>query len=183
MSDALDRMTTLVSRVVMRMGAIAVICMMVAILVQVAASRAGVTTVIELPKEWPLFGAAITLNSLTDLQWYLLSLVALIPSGVIWLRNEHVRVDFAYSAMGKRGRSLIDLLGHTIFALPFLLYMIPDAWELAVKSFDRGESSANGGLTDRYLPRGALPVCFVLLLLAIALESWRSLRAWGQRDD
>jgi len=183
MFEAVDHLATLAGRVLMKIGGIAIVLMMIAILVQVAASRAGVTTVYDIEGEWPVFGPAITLNSLSDLQWYLLALVAWLPAGVVWLRNGHVRVDFAYSNMGRRGKTVVDILGHLIFALPFLLFMIPDAWELAMKAFERGESSANGGLIDRYLPRAALPICFALLLAAIVFETWRNIRDWGRGDD
>lgn len=167
----------------MKIGALAIILMMIAILVQVGASRAGVTTIYDIGGEWPLFGTAITLNSLTDLQWYLLALAALIPAGVVWTRNGHVRVDFAYSRMGRRGKAVIDITGHLVFALPFLFFMIPDAWELALRAFERGEASPNGGLVDRYLPRMAIPLCLAFLLVAIAWETWRAVRDWNRGDD
>jgi len=183
MFDTIDRIATVAGRVILKIAAVAVIVMMIAILVQVGASRMGVTTVIALPNAWPVFSDAITLNSLADLQWYLLALVALIPAGVILLRDQHVRVDFIYSNVGPRWKTVIDLLGHAVFALPFLVFIVPDAWELAVKSFARGEASPNGGLTDRYLPRGAMPVGFALLLLAIVFETCRKLRRWRHRND
>lgn len=184
-----DRLAARIGRILMRIGAIAILLMIVAIIVQVAASRAGVTTIYDIDGDWPLFGSAITLNSMTDLQWYLLALVALVPAGVVWLRDGHVRVDFAYSRLAPRGKAVIDLLGHLVFALPFLAYMIPDAWELGMKSFARGEASPNGGLIDRYLPRMAMPVCFALLLCAIVFEAWRVIRSLrvarggGRADD
>lgn len=183
MFEAVDRFATFVGRVMMKIGAVAIILMMIAILLQVGASRAGVTTLYDIDGTWPLFGEAITLNSMTDLQWYLLALVALVPAGVVWLRNGHVRVDFAYGTMRPHGKTVVDCLGHLVFALPFLLFMIPDAWELALKAFERGEASPNGGLSDRYLPRMALPVCFALLLSAIVFETWRAIRAWRRADD
>ena len=136
----------------------------------------------ELPGEFPLFGTAVTLNSLTDFQWYLLALVALVPAGVVWLRDIHVRVDFAYASLSPRGKTIVNIAGHIIFALPLLIYMIPDAWELAAKAFARGEGSANGGLIDRYLPRAAIPLGLGLLLLAIFFEIWCAIRNWRQKD-
>ncbi|MEL6683404.1 MAG: TRAP transporter small permease subunit [Pseudomonadota bacterium] len=183
MFETIDRIATLLGRVLLKIAGLSVVIMMIAILVQVAASRMGITTVVETPRPWPVFGDAISLNSLSDLQWYLLALVALLPAGVILLRNGHVRVDFLYSNLGQRGKTVIDVLGHLIFALPFLAFIIPDAWELAAKAFTRGEASPNGGLTDRYLPRAAIPVGFALLLFAILFETWRNLCNWRRGDD
>ncbi|MEL6521224.1 MAG: TRAP transporter small permease subunit [Pseudomonadota bacterium] len=183
MFDHVDRFSSLGGKLVIKLGAVAVIIMMVAILVQVIASRVGVTTILDINGAWPVFGPAVTLNSLTDLQWYLLAAVALLPAGVVWLRGVHVRVDFAYSAMRPRGKAAVDLAGHAIFALPFLVLMIPDAWELAARAFARGEASPNGGLTDRFLPRGVIPIGFGLLLAAILFETWLILRNWKRTDD
>lgn len=183
MFDLIDRIATTMGRVLMRLGATAIVIMMIAIVVQVLASRMGVTVVVTMNGNGPLFGSTVTLNSLADLQWYLLALVALLPAGVIWLRDAHVRVDFLYSAFGARGRSVVNLVGHLVFALPFLIFMIPDAWELGARAFARGEGSPNGGLGARFLPRGAMAIGFALLLAAILFETWRILKHWSVRDD
>ena len=154
MSDHVNRFGAKAASALMGLCAIGVLIMMLAIVVQVLASRAGMTTVSALSTPWPLFRDEITLNSLTDLQWYLLAAIALLPAGVVWLRSEHVRVDFIYSQLKPRGKIAVDLLGHLLFALLALVFLIPDAWDLTVTAFGRGEKSANGGLTDRYLARG-----------------------------
>lgn len=183
MFDVVDRFATHAGRVVMKICGAAVILMMVAIVVQVVASRLGVTTVLDMPGDWPLFGRAITLNSLTDLQWYLLSAIALLPAGIVWLRGVHVRVDFAYSQFGPRGKAVVDLTGLVVFALPFLVMVLPEAWSATVTSFSRGEASPNGGLGDRFLPRGTMPIGLGLLLAALLFEAWLLIRAWGRQYD
>lgn len=182
MFDAVDRFATVVGRVLIKISAVAIILMMISIIVQVAASRAGVTTVLHMPSDWPLFGRAVTLNALTDLQWYLLAAVALLPAGVVWLRGVHVRVDFAYSRFGPRGKALVDLAGLLIFALPFLVLVIPEAWSATVTSFNRGEASPNSGLTDRFLARGTMPIGLGLLLAALLFEAWVLIKSWGRAD-
>ncbi len=173
---AVGMIGTFLGRALMNVCALAVLLMMFAIVAQVVASRIGVTTVIDLGRDLPLFGTAITLNSLTDLQWYLLAMIALLPAGLVWLRDGHVRVDFIYSRLGKRQQALIDILCLLIFTLPFLLMIIPDSWEIMQQAFARGEKSTNGGLTDRYLARAVLPVGLSLLLFASLREAWRILR-------
>lgn len=178
MYERIDHIATGLGSILMKLCAIAVILMMLAVLVQVAASRAGVTTVLHLPNEWPLFGTAITLNSLTDLQWYLLALIALLPAGIVWLRGVHVRVDFLFANLGPRGQAVIDLIGLVVFALPFLILIVPDAWAAVVTSFNRGESSPDGGMTDRFIPRASMPIGLTLLGLALLFEAWRYVRKW-----
>lgn len=178
MFERIDHIATVLGSILMKLCAVAVILMMLAVLVQVAASRAGVTTVLHLPSEWPLFGTAITLNSLTDLQWYLLALIALLPAGIVWLRGVHVRVDFLFANLGPRGQATIDLIGLVVFALPFLILIVPDAWTAVVTSFNRGEASPDGGMTDRFIARASMPIGLGLLGIALLFEAWRYIRKW-----
>jgi len=182
MFKRLESFATRAGSLLMTLCAIGVLIMMIAVVIQVMASRLGVTVVFTLPGKWPLLGDEITLNSLTDLQWHLLAAVALLPVGVIWLRDAHVRVDFAYSSFRPSMQAALNLLGHAIFALPFLLLVIPDAWDITLKAFERGERSFNGGLIDRYLVRAVLPIGLTLLLMAVVFETWQLVRYLGRRD-
>ena len=109
-------------------------------------------------------------------------MVALLPAGIVWLRDRHVRVDFAYCRFGLHGKAAVDLGGLIVFALPFLVLIIPYAWEATLQSLARGEKSPNGGLIDRYLVRSMLPIGLGLLLLAMLFEAWQLLRNWSQRN-
>ena len=182
MLERLQRIAARLGGILLTLCAIAILAMMIAVVVQIITSRVGVTTIVAFDASWPLFGNAITLNSLSDFQWYLLATVALLPAGVVWLRDRHVRVDFAYCRFGLRGKAAVDLGGLIVFALPFLVLIIPYAWEATLQSLARGEKSPNGGLIDRYLVRSMLPIGLGLLLLAMLFEAWQLLRNWGQRN-
>ena len=182
MLERLGHITARLGKILLTLCAIAILAMMIAVVIQVIASRVGVTTIVAFDASWPLFGNAITLNSLSDFQWYLLAAVALLPAGIVWLRDRHVRVDFAYCRFGLRGKAAVDLCGLIVFALPFLVLIIPYAWEATLQSLARGEKSPNGGLIDRYLVRSMLPIGLGLLLLAMLFEAWQLLRNWGQRN-
>ena len=182
MLERLDHITTRFGRILLNLCAIAIFAMMIAVVIQVIASRMGLTTIMAFDSSWPLFGNAITLNSLSDFQWYLLAVVALLPAGIVWLRDRHVRVDFAYCRFGLHGKAAVDLGGLIVFALPFLVLIIPYAWEATLQSLARGEKSPNGGLIDRYLVRSMLPIGLGLLLLAMLFEAWQLLRNWSQRN-
>ena len=182
MLERLGYIAARLGKILLTLCAIAILAMMIAVVIQVIASRVGVTTIVAFDASWPLFGNAITLNSLSDFQWYLLAAVALLPAGIVWLRDRHVRVDFAYCRFGSRGKAAVDLGGLIVFALPFLVLIIPYAWEATLQSLARGEKSPNGGLIDRYLVRSMLPIGLGLLLLAMLFEAWQLLRNWGQRN-
>ena len=182
MLERLGHITARLGGILLTLCASAILAMMIAVVVQVIASRVGVTTIVAFDASWPLFGNAITLNSLSDFQWYLLAAVALLPVGIVWLRDRHVRVDLAYCRFGLRGKAAVDLGGFIVFALPFLVLIIPYAWEATLQSLARGEKSPNGGLIDRYLVRSMLPIGLGLLLLAMLFEAWQLLRNWSQRN-
>ena len=182
MLERLDHIAARLGGILLTLCASGIFAMMLAVVVQVIASRMGLTTIVAFDASWPLFGNAITLNSLSDFQWYLLAAVALLPAGIVWLRDRHVRVDFAYCRFGLHGKAAVDLGGLIVFALPFLVLIIPYAWEATLQSLARGEKSPNGGLIDRYLVRSMLPIGLGLLLLAMLFEAWQLLRDWSQRN-
>ena len=182
MLERLDHIAARLGGILLTLCASGIFAMMLAVVVQVIASRTGLTTIVAFDASWPLFGNAITLNSLSDFQWYLLAAVALLPAGIVWLRDRHVRVDFAYCRFGLHGKAAVDLGGLIVFALPFLVLIIPYAWEATLQSLARGEKSPNGGLIDRYLVRSMLPIGLGLLLLAMLFEAWQLLRNWSQRN-
>ena len=66
MLDRLDHITTRFGRILLNLCAIAIFAMMIAVVIQVIASRMGLTTIMAFDSSWPLFGNAITLNSLSD---------------------------------------------------------------------------------------------------------------------
>ena len=182
MLERLDHIAARLGGILLTLCASAILAMMIAVVIQVIASRMGLTTIVAFDASWPLFGNAITLNSLSDFQWYLLAAVALLPAGIVWLRDRHVRVDFAYCRFGLHGKAAVDLGGLIVFALPFLVLIIPYAWEATLQSLARSEKSPNGGLIDRYLVRSMLPIGLGLLLLAMIFEAWQLLRNWSQRN-
>lgn len=164
------------SDLVVDVFALLVIVLMLAIATQVVGNLFDVNPVLTFRESLPLFGDAVTLNSLLDLQWHLLAVIALLPAGIVWLRDTHVRVDFLYARLGPRGRSMIDLLGNLIFAAPFLAMSIPAGWSFAMRAWRSGEGSANGGLNDLWIVKMMLPVGLGLLALAVVLETVAILR-------
>ncbi|RVT82207.1 TRAP transporter small permease subunit [Rhodobacteraceae bacterium CCMM004] len=174
---ASGRIAVDLGRRVVDICAVAVIVLMLAIAVQVAGNLFDVNPLLRFGRDLPLLGQALTLNGLLDLQWHLMALVALIPAGIVWLRDRHVRVDFLYDRHGPRGRAATDLMGNLLFALPFLAMAIPAAWRFAHRAWRVDEGGANGGLEDLWLIKMALPLGLALLAAAVAWESLRLLRS------
>ena len=153
------------------------VLLMFAIVAQVLCSALDINPVWSTSTPMFLIGDAITLNSLLDFQWHLLVFVALLPAGILWIRDKHVRVDFIYSARSPRYRKFVDLIGNLLFALPFFILMVPAAWDFAMRAWSSGEGSRNGGLNDLWLIKATLPIGIALLALAALYETVRLIRA------
>src|SRR5205085_1740273 len=63
-------------------------------------------------------------NSWLELQWVLFSVIFLLVSPWTLLLNEHIRIDIVNNLLPKRGRNIIDLVGHLFFLMPLCIVMI-----------------------------------------------------------
>lgn len=151
--------------------AVLLIILMGGIVAQTFLSALDVNPMATFERTWPVVGKAITLNSLLDLQWHILLIVGLLPTGGLWLRNEHIRVDFLYGNRSPNKRSGIDLIGNLLFAAPFFALILPAATSFANRAFTSGEGSRNGGLNELYLIKSVLPLGLGLLALAVLVET------------
>lgn len=156
--------------------AVAIIVLMGCIVLQVALSAIDVNPVASFENTLPLFGKAITLNSLLDAQWHLLVISGLLPAGIVWVRDRHVRVDFIYQSMGPAARARIDLVGNLVFAAPFLVLVLPASWDFMLRAWTSDEGSRNDGLNDLWMIKAVLPFGLALLALAVLADTIRQSR-------
>lgn len=153
-----------------------IVLLMIAIVLQVVCSALDINPLASFEASYFLVGKAITLNSLLDFQWHLLVIVGLIPAGLVWLRDGHVRVDFISVTYSNRRRALMNLVGNIVFAAPFLLLTIPATWDFARRAYRSGESGTSGGLTNLWVIKGVLFVGLCLLAVAVVIETVRLAR-------
>jgi TRAP-type mannitol/chloroaromatic compound transport system permease small subunit len=66
-------------------------------------------------------GRAVSQNQVTEVQWYLFSLLFFFSFAYILKHGVNVRVDFLYAKWSPRRRALIDTLGTLLFLIPFCL--------------------------------------------------------------
>ena len=153
------------------------VALMLVIVAQVVCSAFDINPVSTFADSLPLLGKAVTLNTLLDIQWHLLVVVGLLPAGLVWLRDKHVRVDFLYVHQPRRRQVWVDLAGNLIFALPFFVLMLPAAWRFMLRAWTSDEGSRNGGLADLWLIKAVLPLGLALLAVAVLAETTRLARA------
>lgn len=107
----------------------------------------------------------VSSNAWLELQWLLFSVVFLMCSPWTLLDNEHIRIDILNNMFPKWLRNAIELLGHTLFLLPFTALMIVTAWPFFWRSFSIREQSMNAGGLPQWPAKSLIFIAFALLFL------------------
>lgn len=133
------------------------------VLVAVIGSLLKVGRIATWQTELPLFGTELTLTGLAELQWHLQAIIVMLGVSYALARNAHVQVDMLYSKFSPRKKALVNLVGDLVFLLPFCAIIGWLSLGFVEFSYNTGEQSDYGGLTDRYLVKSILPIGFLIL--------------------
>ena len=113
-----------------------------------------------------------TLIWIIELEIYFYALLFLLASGFALKHDRHVRVDVFYSRMSDKNKAWVDLIGTTIFLLPWCLIIIWVSANYSYFSFLILERSPQpGGLPALYLLKFSMTLGFILLALQ-GLSLW-----------
>ncbi len=104
-------------------------------------------------------------NAWLELQWQMFGAVFMLCAGYTFLKNEHIRIDIVNSYFPKIVRDWIDLLGHLLFLMPFVVLMQLDGWPFFWASWRIGEQSMNAGGLPQWPAKLLVPLGFLLLAL------------------
>jgi TRAP-type mannitol/chloroaromatic compound transport system permease small subunit len=107
----------------------------------------------------------VSSNAWLELQWQLFGAVFMLAAAYTFLKNEHIRIDIVNSLFPKRVRDWIDLLGHLLFLMPFVILMMIDGWPFFTASYRINEQSLNAGGLPQWPAKLLIPVGFFLLFL------------------
>ncbi|KAF0120436.1 MAG: TRAP transport system small permease [Xanthobacteraceae bacterium] len=103
-------------------------------------------------------------NAWLEMQWYLFGAVFMLCAAWTLLSNEHIRIDVVNSLLPKRVRNWIDVVGHTLFLMPFCILLLYDSWPFFLKSYLQNEQSMNAGGLVVWPAKFLVVAGFVLLL-------------------
>jgi TRAP-type mannitol/chloroaromatic compound transport system permease small subunit len=103
-------------------------------------------------------------NAWLELQWYLFGAVFMLGAAWTLRCNEHIRIDILSSRFSKRARDRLDVFGHIVFLLPFVLLHLWTSFPFAWRSFLSGEVSTNAGGLIVWPAKFFVLLGFVLLL-------------------
>jgi TRAP-type mannitol/chloroaromatic compound transport system permease small subunit len=123
-------------------------------------------------------------NAWLELQWYLYGAAFLLASANTLKQNEHIRIDILYGALSRRTQHWIDLLGHILFLMPFVIlmdiYFVP--W--VALSYTSGEMSTNAGGLILWPAKALLLLGFLLLTVQGVSEIIKKIAIMrGKMDD
>jgi len=114
-----------------------------------------------------------------ELEWYLLSAMAMLGISYAMYYDDHVRVDIFSYKFSAAGMLWLNFLTALFVALPVALLIIYYGIPFAEMSYLRGEKSPNSsGLPWRWIPKAFVVVGFVFVAteaLRQALENGRRL--------
>lgn len=114
----------------------------------------------------------LTSTKLQEMQWHLHAVLFLMCFGFAYLKDAHVRIELVRDRMQPRTRVWIELLGCSVFLLPYCFLVYAYGYEFARKSFEINEvSSALTGLPYRFIIKSFLPIGFTVLGVA-GLSVW-----------
>lgn len=137
---------------------------------------------------------------LEELSWHIYGAVFLLAIPFALKTNSHVRVDLLYDRFSAKTQALVDLVGACIFLIPTCVVVIWSGWHFMLASYQLGvqpatlgeffamlvgqgigeQSQDPGGLLNRWIIKGVIPLSFALLLLgslSFMLERWNAYRA------
>ncbi len=103
-------------------------------------------------------------NSWLELQWYLFAAAFLGAAAYTLKQNEHIRIDILYGALSRRKQHWIDLIGHILFLMPFVLLMLYFLVPYVMISINSGEVSQNTGGLIIWPAKMLLLIGFILLM-------------------
>lgn len=103
-----------------------------------------------------------------ELEWHLMSPIALIGAAYALRHGEHVRVDVLYGRMGPKMQRAVDGVS-SLLGLICCLFVAWLSFRYVGQSWGQGEGSANpGGIPARYVLKAFIPAGFLLLALQFA---------------
>ncbi|GAB4341417.1 MAG: TRAP transporter small permease subunit [Cyanophyceae cyanobacterium] len=107
----------------------------------------------------------LTTNTLVEAQWYLFDLVFLFGAAYALKHDEHVRVDVFYKGWPPRRKAIANLIGISLFLIPFCLLSIYFSWNWTFNSWKIFEMSSDPGGLPRYPIKTAVILSFILLII------------------
>ncbi len=123
---------------------------------------------------------------LEELSWHFYAAIFLLGIPYAMKSESHVRVDLFYERFNPKTRALIDVIGSAIFLIPTCAIVAWAGWQFTMAAYQLGsqpdsvssffsqlvstgigeKSQDPGGLLNRWIIKGVIPLSFLFLLAA-----------------
>jgi len=133
---------------------------------------------------------------LEELSWHFYAALFLLGIPYALKSDSHVRVDLFFEGFQAKTKALIDLIGTALFLIPMTLIVVWAGWNFTVAAYQLGnqpdsiaaffnqlvtsgigeKSQDPGGLLNRWIIKGVIPLSFFCLFLsaiAFFLQKWQ----------
>lgn len=112
----------------------------------------------------------ISSNGLLEIQWYFFGAVFLLGAAYTLQQNAHVRIDIVSSRFSEKTRAWIDIIGHVLFTLPLIGFIMVSGLSFVQESYLVNEYSPDPGGLIRWPAKALILVGFFLLALQVLSE-------------
>jgi len=94
-----------------------------------------------------------------EMEWHLYSVVFLMGIPYALRTDGHVRVDVLYTKWSQKTKAWVNIVGATIFVIPFAYLIAHYGYSFAVDAYQMGEGSGDpGGLPHRWIIKSVIPI-------------------------
>lgn len=130
------------------------------------------------------FGRIFESTLLQEMEWHFHTALFALVLGYGYIWNTHVRVDLVRENLDLRKKAWLELIGLTLFMIPYCLIVIWFAFIYAYDSWAISEISASQvGLSHRWIIKSVLVAGLVLALISgIAVWLQVAIVLWGPQD-
>ena len=130
------------------------------------------------------FGRIFESTLLQELEWHFHTALFALVLGYGYIWNTHVRVDLVRENLAFRKKAWLELLGLTLFMIPYCLIVIWFAWIYAYDSYMIGEISASQvGLAHRWIIKSILVAGLIIAALSgVAVWLQVVIVLWGPQN-
>lgn len=122
-------------------------------------------------------------NVYLSIQTFAYNLIFMIGAAYVLKSDAHVRVDIVYSRLTNKARAWIDIVGASLFLLPFCWLGIFFSQKYVANSWSKLELSGDPGGIPFYIVKTIIPVGFVLLTLQGISEIIKNAAFIGGHED
>ena len=124
--------------------------------------------------------------ALEELSWHFYASLFLLGISYAVRCSSHVRVDLIFDSRSPKTKAWIDIIGTLVLMIPFSLLVIYYGFDFAYQSYSFGPHAENfvglveqflttgigeksqdpGGLNNRFVIKGVIPLAFIFVLLS-----------------